>query len=43
MLVFLVDDDEAEAFHGGEDRGACPDDDARPALPDFVPFVVPFT
>ncbi len=42
VLVFLVHDDEAERFDRRKNRRARADDDARPALPDFVPFVVPF-
>jgi hypothetical protein len=42
VLVFLVDDDEAERFDRGEDGGAGADDDAGAALADLVPFVMAF-
>ena len=42
VLVLLVHDDEAERFDRRKNRRARADDDARPALPDLVPLVVPF-
>jgi len=41
-LVFLVDDDEAGVFDGGEDGGSGADDDAGFASADAVPFVESF-
>ena len=41
MLVLLVHDDEAERVHRCEERRARADDDARAALANLVPFVVP--
>ena len=43
MLVFLVHDDQAERIHRREDGRARADGNSRAALPDFVPFIVPFT
>ena len=42
VLVFLVHDDEAERFDRRKNRRARADDDARAALPNLVPFIVPF-
>ena len=41
MLVLLVHDDQAERFDGGEDGRARADGDARAALANLVPLVVP--
>ena len=41
VLVLLVDDHEAKRLHRREHRRASADDDARPALPNLVPLVVP--
>ena len=41
MLVLLIHDDQAERFHRREHRRPGADDDARPALADFFPFIVP--
>ena len=37
--MLFIDDDEAEVWKGGEDGGACADDDAGGAFADAVPFV----
>jgi len=42
MLVFLIDNNEAERIHGCEDCRTRANDDARAALADLVPLVVPF-
>ena len=41
MLVFLIDNNEAERVHRRKNRRARPNDDARAALTDFMPLIVP--
>ena len=40
--MLLIDDDQAQRVHRSEYGGAGADDDARAALSDLVPFVMPF-
>ena len=42
MLVLLIHNDQTERFHRRKNCGARADHDLRAALPDLVPFVVPF-
>ena len=41
MLVFLIDNNEPERVHRRKNRRARPNDDARAALTDLVPLIVP--
>ena len=43
VLMLLVHDDEAKRFHRRKDRRTRADDDARAALPDLVPFIMPLS
>ncbi len=42
MLVFLIDDDQAQGFDRGKDGGTRADGDAGAALANLVPLIVPF-